>query len=145
MAGDIDALRQWLRRCPAVARGRLFGVDYLAEGEGYSLDAVASPIRYSENILGQVRPLDRQARDFVFAARSAREAGAERNLDSLEAMQAVADWVLARNAEGDFPRWTGGAVVGVAPVLCPCGRTLDADAGRYELRLRVTYTIIDKE
>ena len=135
------ALRAWLRQCPAVESGRLFGADYLADGEGYSLDALPTPLRYRENILGELALREEQEQEFVFAARAPYGADHARNLHNLGAMRDVAAWILERNSAGSFPDWEGGEVTAIVPTLTAYPIAMGSAFARYQMQIRVTYRL----
>ncbi len=138
---NAASMRAWLRRCPALARDRRFGADYLGEAESYSLDAVPTALKYRENILGDMKLRETQAQDFVFAAREPYGADFRRNLENLALMQAVAEWIIGRNDAGDFPEWEGGEVLAVVPMLNGFPVAMGSAYARYQMQIRVIYRV----
>ena len=138
---NAGALREWLRTCPAIDRTRPFGVDYLGDGPGYALSAIPSALKYRENILGGTALEPRQSREYWLDAREPYGGELAQNLDNLGFFQDVADWILAQNAAGNLPEWSGGRVTAVLPALSAAPDGADSDSARYRLRLRVTYEI----
>ena len=98
-------LRAWLRQCPTVERNRMFGADYLADNESYSLDVVPTALKYRENILGEMELRATQEQNFVFASRDPYGAEFQQNLDNLGVMQDVASWIMDQRQ--GFPRLGG--------------------------------------
>ena len=80
---NTASMRAWLRMCPSVARKRLFGADYLADVESYSLDVTPTALRYLKNILGEMVLRETQEQNFVFASRDPYGAEFQQNLDNL--------------------------------------------------------------
>lgn len=136
---NAGAMRAWLRECPALARERAFGADYLAEGESYSLDAAPSAIRYRENILGETEPLEKQEQVFVLASREPYGPDHEQNLDNLGVLQDVAAWIVEQNAVRSFPDWAGGEVVAVVPTVSAAPVSRGSAFARYEMEIKVIY------
>ena len=135
---NAEALREWLRGCPAIGRERTFGADYLGESAGEcSLYAAPTELGYRENILGEVAPLTKQPREFILALRAGLGANARENMDSLNFFQEVVRWIWAQNAAHSFPGWEGGTVRAIVPTLAPAQDQADVDTARYQMRLRV--------
>ena len=136
---NAGALRDWLRNCPAIDRGRPFGVDYLGEAPGYALCAAGSELKYRENILGETALAPRQREEYWLDARSPYGADVAQNLSNLALFQSVAEWIRAQSASGHLPTWDGGRVTAVSPTLTAAPTGAGSDAARYRLRLRVDY------
>ena len=142
MAGISNAehLRQWLLGCGAIDGTKRFGVDWLGDGaDGYALVTKPSPLRWKENVLGECRPAAEQAQDFLFEAQACYGADAAQNLANLALCQDVMNWIVARNAARDFPRWEGGVVIGVTPTLTGAPIAFGAGSARYQIQIRVNY------
>ena len=143
MTTNAEHVRGWLLGCAAIDGTKGFGVDYLGdEATRYALMTVASPLRWEENILGARHPAAAQAQDFLFVSRERYGADVPQNLRNLTLLQAVADWIAARNAAGEFPRWEGGVVTGVTPTVVGAPVAFAAGMARYQLRIRVDYRIV---
>ena len=124
---NADALRQWLRRCPALGGDRAFGVDALADAPGSWALCSAPPGPDRRNILGGRLP---RAREYLLALRAPAGAGAE----ALGLMQGVAEWI---ERQTDAPDWRGESA---RRVTCdPAGALARADGAtaRWEMKLRV--------
>lgn len=138
---NTEAMRAWLRRCSAVEQARAFGVDYLADEGGYSLDAVPSALRYRENILGEMELRPSQEQNFVFASRDPYGADFQQNLENLGVMQQVAAWITERSNARDFPQWEGGEITAIMPTLTAYPMTLGSAFARYQMQIKVTYKV----
>lgn len=139
---DAEALRDWLRGCPAIAGESAFGVDYLGDVPGsFALRALPSEVKYRTNILGGTAPLPRQSREYALEARAAYGAEPGQNLENLELFQAIAGWMLAENAAGRFPEWEEGRVTAILPAVCAAPEDAGSDSARYRLRIRVEYEV----
>lgn len=141
---NTGALRTWLRRCPAIERGRTFGVDYLAENGSYSLDATPTALRYRENILGEHVMRDVQEQNFVFASRDPYGDDFQQNLNNLGVMQDVAAWIIDRNNARDFPKWESGEVDGITVNASPYPTSMGSAFARYQIQIKVTYHVTGK-
>ena len=138
---NTASVRAWLRRCPAIQRARVFGVDYLAEDGSYSLDATPTALKYRENILGDMVLRNRQEQNFVFASRDPYGAELQQNLDNLGVMQDVAAWIIDRNNARDFPNWEGGQVTAIVPTLSAYPIALGSAFARYQIQIKVAYRV----
>ena len=134
-------MRTWLRQCPAVERKRLFGADYLADGESYSLDVTPTTLKYRENILGDMVLRETQEQNFVFASRDPYGAEFQQNLDNLGFMQDVVAWIIEQNNARSFPTWEGGEVVAVVPTLTAYPIAMGSAYARYQMQIKVTYRV----
>lgn len=138
---NTASLRTWLRGCPAVEGARLFGVDYLADEEGYSLDAVPTALKYRENILGDMVLVERQEQNFVFASRDLYGAELQQNLDNLAFFQAVVAWIIQQNNLRRFPDWEGGEVTAILPTLSAYPIAMGSAYARYQIQIKVIYRV----
>lgn len=134
-------MRTWLRRCPAIERARVFGVDYLAENGSYSLDATPTALKYRENILGEYVLRETQEQNFVFASRDPYGGEFQQNLDNLGVMQDVSAWIIDRNNARDFPEWEDGEVTAIVPTLTAFPITMGSAFARYQIQIKVTYRV----
>jgi len=140
---NAGAMREWLRSCPEIERARLFGADYLDEGESYSLDAVPTALKYRENILGEMVLREVQEQNFVFASRDPYGPEFRQNLGNLGAMQRVAAWILAQNNARSFPAWEGGEVTAIVPTLTGYPIAMGSAYARYQIQIKVIYRVTE--
>lgn len=139
---NVDRLRTWLRRCPDVANGKYFGVDYIGEtATEYAIISVPSTLKYKENILGERKLLPTQEQNFIFAAKVPYGADVPQNLENLGFFQNVADWIAEMNAAHDFPDWDDGMVVAIEATNTGAPVQTGSDAARYQFQIKVTYRI----
>ena len=138
---NAGALRAWLRQCPTVERKRLFGADYLADNESYSLDVTPTALRYRENILGDMVLRETQEQNFVFASRSPYGAEFRQNLDNLGVMQDVSAWISEQNNARNFPDWEGGEVTASVPTLTAYPISMGSAFARYQMQIKVSYRV----
>ena len=138
---NAGALRAWLRQCPTVERKRLFGADYLADNESYSLDATPTALKYRENILGDMVLRETQEQNFAFASRDPYGAEFQQNLDNLGVMQDVSAWIIEQNNARNFPTWEGGEVTAIVPTLTAYPISMGSAFARYQMQIKVTYRV----
>ena len=138
---NAGALRAWLRQCPTVERKRLFGADYLADNESYSLDVTPTALKYRENILGDMVLRETQEQNFVFASRDPYGAEFQQNLDNLGVMQDVSAWIIEQNNARNFPTWEGGEVTAIVPTLNAYPIAMGSAFARYQIQIKVTYRV----
>ena len=143
VTNNVEAMRTWLRQCSSIELTRLFGVDYLADSESYSLDAVPTALRYRENILGDTVLQERQEQNFVFASRDPYGAEYETNAGNLGVMQAVCAWIIAQNNARSFPAWEGGEVTAIVPTLTGYPMSIGSAYARYQIQIKVTYRVTE--
>ena len=134
-------MRTWLRQCPTVERKRLFGADYLADNESYSLDVTPTALRYRENILGDMVLRETQEQNYVFASRDPYGAEFQQNLDNLGVMQDVSAWIIEQNNARNFPTWEGGEVTAIVPTLTAYPISMGSAFARYQMQIKVTYRV----
>ena len=139
---NAQRLRTWLFGCEAIDATKRFGVDYLGdEPTEYALITVPSGLKWSENILGERKLKPEQEQNFIFASQEYYGADVAQNLQNLAFYQAVMNWIMARNAAGDFPTWDGGRVTGITPTLTGAPIAYGAGAARYQIQIKVTYKV----
>lgn len=139
-SNDVEALRDWLRTCPAIDRAAPFGVDYLgAEAGCWAICTAASELKRRENILGEAELARRQSRAYWLDRRGDCGADPAENLLNLEKMSEVADWARQKSAAGELPEWSGGRIAAVLPARCAAPKDIGGDSTRYRLELRVEY------
>ena len=142
LVNNAQALRQWLRQCPALQPTNRFHVDYIAEEPtDYALIATPSTIRYRENVLGEHVPADIQTINYIFASREIYGADEAQNLANLEFYQDVVQWVADQNDLRNFPRIEGGDVQAVRPTLTAYAAAPGVDTARYQIQIEITYKI----
>ena len=138
---NAGALRAWLRGCPTIERNRVFGADYLADNESYSLDVTPTALKYRENILGETVLQEKQEQNYVFASREPYGDEYQQNLDNLAFFQAVFAWIISQNNARNFPQWEGGEITSIVPTLSAYPITMGSAYARYQIQIKVTYRV----
>ena len=137
---NAAALRAWFRTCPALAQGKRFRQDYLAEAPTeYAIFSVPSTLATTENILGQTVLLDTQTENFIFASKEPYGADTLQNLKNLAFYQEVMEWIVQQNNAGNFPEWQGGTIKGILPSITASPVQVGSSAAKYQIQIRVTY------
>lgn len=137
---SAEALRTWLRQCPALSPNNRFRVDYLAENPTeYAVYAVPSAIVYRENVLGEEIPADIQTINFIFASKESYGADVVQNLANLGFYDEVTMWILEQNRVRNFPKISEGRVRSIVPTLTAYPAEIGSDAAKYQIQIRVTY------
>ena len=139
---DVEALRAWLRNCPAIDREAAFGVDYLGVEAGcWAICGLASELKRRENIMGEAALARRQAREYALDYRGTHSGDPAGNLENLQRMSGAAEWVRSRSAAGDLPEWPGGRFTAVLPARQAAVEDAGKGTARYRLRLRAEYEL----
>ena len=138
---NTASMRTWLRQCTALESARVFGADYLADDESYSLDVTPTALRYQENILGEMVLRETQEQNFVFASRELYGDDLQQNLGNLAFFQLVAAWIIEQNNARNFPEWEGGEVTAIVPTLSAYPIALGSAFARYQIQIKVTYRV----
>lgn len=142
IVNNTNSLRTWLRTCPAIAKGKYFGADYIGEkATEYAVLSVPSTKRYRENILGKSKLLPKQEQNFIFAAKVPYGADVPQNLNNLTFFQEVSDWITQMNAAQDFPEWADGQIIAIEATNTGAPVQTGSDAARYQFQIKVTYKI----
>lgn len=138
---NTASIRTWLRGCTDIERNRVFGADYLADNESYSLDVTPTALRYRENILGETVLQEKQEQNYVFASREPYGDEYQQNLNNLAFFQAVFAWIISQNNARNFPQWEGGEITSIVPTLSAYPITMGSAYARYQIQIKVTYRV----
>lgn len=137
---NIAAIRTWFRTCSVLATGVRFNADFTAgRSTEYAIYSVPSALQYKENILGEEVLKDDQTQNFIFVAELPYGEDAQQNLANMGFMQAVTEWVLAQNAERNFPEWDGGDIKSVLPTLTGAPVQVSSGTAKYQIQLQINY------
>lgn len=133
-------LRKWLMGCPELSNKNRFRVDYLSEKPTeYAIFAQPSTIAYTENVLGEMVPRQKQVQNFVFATKDVYGADERQNLSNYQFYQDVIAWMQNQNAQRNLPDWEGGTVESVVPTLTQYVSVPGTDSAKYQIQIQVTY------
>ena len=142
IVNNTNSLRTWLRTCPAIAKGKYFGADYIGEkATEYAVFSVPLTKQYRENILGQRVLLTKQEQNFIFAAKVPYGSDVQQNLDNLGFFQDLSEWLAQMNAAKDFPEWADGTITSIEATSTGAPVQTGSDAARYQFQIKVTYKI----
>lgn len=130
-------LRKWLMGCPELSNKNRFRVDYLSEKPTeYAIFAQPSTIAYTENVLGEMVPRQKQVQNFVFATKDVYGADERQNLSNYQFYQDVIAWMQNQNAQRNLPDWEGGTVESVVPTLTQYVSAPGTDSAKYQIKYR---------
>lgn len=139
---NVEHLRKWFRRCPALSQDNHFRVDYLAEEPiEYSLIAIPSTISYRKNVLGEEIPKKEQKMNFIFATREVWGADEAQNIANFGFYQDVITWIVEQNAQHNFPLINDGVVKAIKPTLSQYVHAPSANSARYQIQIEIAYDL----
>lgn len=139
---NTDKFRAWIRTCPAVAKSKFFGADYIGENATqYAVFSVPSTLRYKENILGERELKQKQEQNFVFAAEAPYGSDVNQNLENLGFFQDVATWIGQQNKAHNFPDWDDGYVTAIEVSNTGAPIQVGPDSARYQFQIKVYYNL----
>lgn len=137
---NLEQLRAWFRKCPAIQSENRFRIDYLSENATeYALYAVPSTIAYHENVLGEDVPNDIQMIDYIFASKESYGADIQQNLANLGFYDAIVSWIIAQNNAHNFPQISEGTVKSIVPTLTAYPVAVGSDSAKYQIQIKMTY------
>ena len=137
---NIQAIRAWLRSCPALSSGNFFRVNYVDDDpEAYAIFTDPSPIRTRADITGKVYPDAIQELNFYFVVSLPYGKDITENIANVEKLNAVIDWLYAQNAAQTYPTLTDGTVISIMPTMSPFPTAQQADAALYKISIKMRY------
>ena len=140
VSNNEQHLRKWLMGCPELSNKNRFRVDYLSEKPTeYAIFAQPSTIAYTENVLGEMVPRQKQVQNFVFATKDVYGADERQNLSNYQFYQNVIMWMQNQNAMRNLPDWEGGTVESVVLTLTQYVSAPGTDGAKYQIQIQVTY------
>lgn len=135
-----ENVRLWLRSCPSVSNVDRFNVDFMGENPvEYSLYSSPSTITYKTDILGRNYPDPIQSLNYIFQAVFHYSNDIKQNLENLNFFSDVLAWLYQQNAAKNFPQIREGNVISITPTLSPYVYDADADSGRYQIQIKISY------
>ena len=135
-----ENLRTWFLTCPEVAATADFGSDYLGSNPSeVSIYSMPSPLRYSEDILGDIHYDGRQILRFMFALRAVHGADAQQNLENLQFFDTLKEWMYAQNTAHSLPVISEGEVVSIMPEKTQFLVSATANSAMYQMQCALTY------
>lgn len=135
-----EALRKWLRTCPALSPENRFGIDFLgSDSTEYALYATPTSMVYKKDILGDLYPAPVQTLNYVFACRLPYSRDIRGNQENYDLFTQVITWIEAQNLFKNFPEIAEGKTISITPTLSPYVYEAGTDAGRYQIQLAIKY------
>ena len=140
MQQTVEAIRDWFRQCPAIQKGRRFGIDNLAsDPTEYAIYMSPSGLDMRVDVTGEMFVKSVQEQTFIFASRE------KHPRDVLQAManhgfyEEVISWMIKQNKAKNFPAIENGTVISIVPVLTQYLFEAGANSGRYQISCKMKY------
>lgn len=135
-----ENLRTWFLSCPALKETSVFNTDYLSEmNDEYTIYSLPSSLDYVEDIVGKIKYNKRQVMNFAFAARLPYGEDGIQNLQNLELLANVQNWLYEQTLLQNFPEIDEGEVVSIVPVQTPYVVNANPGSAMYQIRCSLTY------
>lgn len=140
MQQTADAIRDWFRQCPAIARENRFGVDSLsADPTQYAIFLSPSNLASYTDIFGDTYLKSVQELNFTFASREKHPRDVLQALANHGFYDEVMAWILQQNARKDFPEIPIGIVISIMPTMTQYLFEAGANSGRYQISCKMKY------
>ena len=140
MQQTANALRDWFRQCPAIAKENRFGVDNLsADPTEYAIYMAPSNLQTGVDITGTVYVKSIQELTFNFASREKHPRDVLQALANHGFYDSVIDWIIRQNREKNFPEISVGTVISIMPNLTQYLFEAGANSGRYQISCKMKY------
>ena len=140
MQQTVDALRDWFRECPSIAKGNRFGVDNLsADPTEYAIYMSPSSLATGVDITGEVFVKPVQELNFNFASREKHPSDVLQALANHGFYDDVINWIIQQNKIKNFPEIADGTVISIMPSLTQYLFEAGANSGRYQISCKLKY------
>lgn len=140
MQQTVDAIRDWFRQCPAIAKENRFGVDNLsANPTEYAIYMAPSNLATGVDITGEVFVKPVQELTFNFASRQKHPRDVLQALANHGFYDEVITWIIRQNREKNFPQLPDGTVISIMPNLTQYLFEAGANSGRYQISCKLKY------
>ena len=140
MQQTVEAIRDWLRECPAIKKGNRFGIDNLtADPTEYAVYLSPSNLATGVDIFGEVFIKPEQEQIFVFASREKHPRDVLQALANHGFYEEVISWMISQNKQKNFPEIEAGTVISIVPTLTQYLFEAGANSGRYQISCKMKY------
>lgn len=140
MQQTVEAIRDWLRECPAVKKGNRFGIDSLAaDPTEYAIYLSPSNLATGVDVTGEVFIKSVQDQGFIFASREKHPRDVLQALANYGFYDEVVTWMLKQNKLKNFPAINGGTVIAIVPTMTQYLFEAGANSGRYQISCKMKY------
>lgn len=140
MPQNVDAIRDWFRRCPHLQAGNRFGIDYLsADPTEYAIYMSPSSLASFIDITGEVCVKSVQELNFIFASREKHSSDVLQALANHGFYDDVITWIIQQNKLKNFPEIADGSVISIMPSLTQYLFEAGANSGRYQISCKMKY------
>lgn len=137
MVSTINAIREYIKTCPLLDRGRILAVDRLGiDPVEYTIDTVpCEPVIRDYTDGSSIRQIE-----FIFGSREAYGRDVLQNIMNSDFYEKFAAWIESQNSKEIYPDFGDYRDVQSVEVLTN-GYAFDVtpDSARYQIQLRVTY------
>lgn len=135
-----ENIRAWFLTCPAISSIGSFNTDYLSEDNTEcTIYSMPSYLTYKEDILGKIRYNKRQNLSFIFAIRLPFGDDAEKNMENLELMNSIEEWMYQQNILGNLPTIQEGTVISITPTKTPAPISGNSNSAVYQIQCSLAY------
>lgn len=137
MVSTINAIREYIKKCPYLDNGRILGVDRLgADPIEYTIDTVPCEPIIKEYIDGSsVRQIE-----FIFGSREKYGQDVMQNIMNSDFYENFACWIEQQDEKRVFPdfgKWR--SVSSIEVLTNGYAHDVTLDTSRYQIQLRITY------
>ncbi len=140
MQSNVDSIRQWLRSCDTISTAHAFRVNYVDDDPtAYAIFTDPSQIKTVVDITGNVYPEPIQELNYYFIVALEWGKDIRKNVENVETLNTVIEWIYQQNAAQNFPTLTDGAVISLMPTMSPFPTQNQADAALYKISLKLRY------
>lgn len=140
MQQTVEAIREWFRGCPYIAKGNRFGIDYLSsDPTEYAVYMSPSSIASFVDVTGEVCLRSEQELNFVFASREKHTSDVLQSLANHGFYDDVINWIIAQNKRKNFPEIADGEVISIMPSMTQYLFEAGANSGRYQISCKLKY------
>ena len=140
MQQTVEAIRDWFRGCPHIAKGNRFGIDYLSsDPTEYAVYMSPSNLAYFVDVTGEVCLRSEQELNFVFASREKHTSDVLQALANHGFYDGVINWIIAQNKSKSFPEIADGEVISIMPSMTQYLFEAGANSGRYQISCKLKY------
>lgn len=137
MVSTINAIREYIKKCPYLDNGRILGVDRLgADPIEYTIDTVPCEPIIKEYIDGSsVRQIE-----FIFGSREKYGQDVMQNIMNSDFYENFACWIEQQDEKRVFPdfgKWR--SVLSIEVLTNGYAHDVTPNTSRYQIQLRITY------
>lgn len=135
-----ESVRDWFLDCPQIKEMMNFYADYLGtETIEASIFTQPSTLVSSVDVVGNVSYEGEQYLNFTLSISAPFGSDVERNLENLELLQDITEWIYEQNTKKNFPTIVEGSVISIMPVSSAHLAEATTSVAIYEMPCVVKY------